>query len=166
MKQELLGPDLVGRARAFFHEQARISRRSYQPMMRHDAVQSVQRRLTSEDRKLSTHFAFFRTVVAALFRQRATLTRLDSRRLSGIFAYGFHRMLFALRLGVHVLGIGWGCERGWLVRPLFRHRNDTSALSKLFESSLFARFFTAGSRLVLLEMRQQPRNRLLLTKAW
>jgi hypothetical protein len=26
--------------------------------------------------------------------------------------------------------------------------------SKLFESSLFARFFTAGSRLVLLEMRQ------------
>jgi hypothetical protein len=65
-------------------------------------------------------------------------------------------MLFALRLGVRVLGIGWGVSAGWLVCPLFRHKNDIAAVSKLFENSLFARFFTAGLRLVLLEMRQWP----------
>ena len=51
---------------------------------------------------------------------------------------------------------GGVCElrMGW-VRPLFRHRKyRVPADSKLFENSLFARFFTAGSRLVLLEMCQ------------
>src|SRR6185369_1143581 len=93
-------------------------------------------------------------VVAAFSRHPAAITRFGGRCLFRIFAYGFHGLSFALlvwvfwfrnRVGVCELRMGW-------VRPVFRHRKyKAPADSKLFENSLFARFFTAGSRLVLLE---------------
>jgi len=52
------------------------------------------------------------------------------------------------------LRIGWGCERGWLVRPLFRHRNDVSADCKLLEVLFVPDFLPLDRGLVLLEMRQ------------
>ena len=59
------------------------------------------------------------------------------------------------RLGVRVLYLGWGCELGWVgcVR-YFGIESTGPADSKLFEVLVFSPIFTAGSRLVLLEVRQ------------
>src|SRR5215216_2803726 len=116
---------------------------------------SVQRRLTSEARRLSTHFAFF----PRSWRRSLACGRLSPRSRSALFSgsslMDFTGCCLPTRLGVRVLGSGGVCElRMGSVRPLFRHRSTVPADSKLFGSSLCARFFTAGLRLVFPEMRQ------------
>ena len=104
-------------------------------------------------------------VVAALSRQRATITRLEVRCFFRIFAYGFHRLSFDLLVWEFVSGNRWGCElrMGW-VRPLFRHKVQVPADKQAVEILVFSPVFSAGLRLVLLEMRQCDREGLLTTE--
>ena len=63
--------------------------------------------------------------------------------------------LFVLAYWSGSSSLRWvGCELEDVARPLFRHRQCSASRSKLFEISVFSPIFTAGLRLVLLEMRQ------------
>jgi len=69
----------------------------------------------------------------------------------------FTGLSFALLVWEFWFGIGWRyVSFGWVgcVRYFGIESTRVPADSKLLENSLFARFFTAGSRLVLLEVRQ------------
>jgi hypothetical protein len=96
LNKEFLGQVSVGRARAFFDEEAGTARRSYEGMMRDYAVQLGPETIDVGRPQAFHPFRLFSAVVAALSRGRATICRLEVRCLFRIFAYGFHRLLFAL----------------------------------------------------------------------
>jgi len=94
--EKLLGQIGVGGARAFFHEEAGATRRSYERMMRNYAVQLGPETIDVGRPQAFHPFRILYPVVAALSRERATFARLEVRCLFRIFAYGFHGLSFAL----------------------------------------------------------------------
>jgi len=84
--EEFLSQIGVGRARAFFNQQSGAARRADERMMRHDAVQLGPETIDVRRSQALDPFRILSPVVAALSRQRATITRLEVRCLFRIFA--------------------------------------------------------------------------------
>jgi hypothetical protein len=77
--------------------------------MRDDAMQLGPETIDVRRPQALDPFRLLSPFVAALSRQRATITRLEGRCLFRIFAYGFHRLSFALLVWEFVfLGIQVG----------------------------------------------------------
>ena len=97
LNKKLLSQIGVGCARAFFNEEAGAAGRTYERMMRNYAVQLGPETIDVGRPQAFHPFRMFSLpVVAAFSRGRATISRLEVRCLFRIFAYGFHRLLFAL----------------------------------------------------------------------
>ena len=94
--EELLSQIRVGRARALFDEEAGAARGAYEGMMRNYAVKLGPETIDVRRSQALHPSRILSALVAARIRQRATITALEVRFLFRIFAYGFHRLSFAL----------------------------------------------------------------------
>src|SRR5215207_8854847 len=84
-------------------------------MMRDYAVQLGPETIDVRSPQALHPFRIFSPLVAALSRLRATIAALEVRSLFRIFAYGFHRLLFAYSSGSSCSGNRVGCVSfGWV----------------------------------------------------